>query len=64
MLTNFALPVAFCLQYHDLLSVAAHQYIGVMGANDDLPLLFEPSQNVHQDGADQPLIDIVFRLVD
>ena len=60
---KFASAFPHCSQDYRLLGVAQHGQIRIVGCNDDLPTKFHARQNVHDDLADESVVQIVFRLV-
>src|SRR5437899_12224763 len=64
MKRDLATSVTLSFQDDDLFSVPAYQYVRIMGANDDLTLLFQLRQDLDHDIPDETLVEVVFRLVD
>ena len=58
-----ATSVALGFQNDDLFSVTAHQDVWIVGANDDLSLLFQFGQNLDHYVPNESLVEVVFRLV-
>ena len=59
----FSSAVTHGVQHDDLLGVTSHDDVRIVGADDDLTFLFELGKDAREHISNEPLVEIVFRLV-